>query len=97
MLSITYLVMIISTAIVGNYYRKSDNMISHKEYLLTMLSLGLIILFGFIYGLGKHDDALSFIWLITVAHYAINGVVFSLITDIPLKMTYGGWKTRRYK
>ncbi|WP_185218659.1 hypothetical protein [Sphingobacterium mizutaii] len=93
-LNAVYIIILVETGVLGVNYRKTSEMKKTDDYGLTMLILGIIVVIGFISLVIKaRNEIYSLIWISTVIQYALSGVVYSLSTGIPVKMTYGGWKT----
>lgn len=87
-----YIFCLIETGYAGALYERKSIFKKFKDFALTNVFIAIIVLFGFFLGLAKINMVYTLIWISTVVHYALNGVVFSLTTGIPVRMTYGGWR-----
>ena len=90
--SFNYILMLIETILIGVNYRKTNEMLKSVDFGITSILMLLIIVFGLFFGYASDNEYYKFLWIITVIFYAFNGAAFSLSTNIPIKMTYGGWK-----
>lgn len=92
----TYFAMLIEIWTTGNYYAKTGETIAAKSNIIFELLLGLIVFFGLFSCVAKRDIT-SNIWIASVVYYALSGVVFTLTTNIPIRMSHSGWKIPKRK
>lgn len=91
-LSLFYIFCLIDTFLIGMKYRRNKVFLKSIDFTLTYFQLGIIIIIGFFLGLTDYNEYYKYYWMITVGYYALHAGVYSYTTDIPVKMTYGGWK-----
>ncbi|MCO5242179.1 MAG: hypothetical protein M9904_19230 [Chitinophagaceae bacterium] len=84
--------------------RTSSDRTPENESGLNDLFEGLIVIYGLIALVISEPVYFNYsgqlIWFGTILYYILNGIIVSWIMNIPLKMTYGGWRVRykkRYK
>lgn len=82
----------------------SDIETSEDESSINNLLEGLIILYGLVALVISEPSYFEYsgqiIWFSAILFYVLNGIIASWITNIPLKMTNGGWRVKykkRYK
>ncbi len=73
-----------------------------KDFLVKLIYFidSAIILSGFISIFTEkviYKNVGMIIWFGTIVFYALNGILVSMITKLPLKMTYGGWRINSSK
>lgn len=95
MLVCYYFFCLLDTLVIGLEYKKTEKMLIAIDFPISKFLLSIVVLLGFIVGLTDYNDYYKYYWLITVGYYAIFGVVYSTTTNIPIKMTHGGWKEFR--
>ncbi|OYD41159.1 hypothetical protein [Sphingobacterium cellulitidis] len=91
-----FVLLIIDNIIVAKHYEKTKEMFLPRNYLYSNSLLNCIVIFGLIMGMAQQKNFII-IWGIYLGYYALNGLIFSMITNIPFKMTSGGWRRSRMR
>ncbi len=87
--------------------RRFKNTISYEQKIfkgksnINNLLEALVILYGIIALIISDPSYLKYsgqiIWFGSILFYILNGIIAGWITNLPLTMTYGGWKIRNKK